>query len=143
MLDSLKVGYITLNREFQVIDFNSYGIECMMKLWNAQSISEALRKLRSSPEMRGLHDGQMEYQGQIITGHSFSEMDFYGRLQQYYYYTMTAKTTTQTEKPHSELPFELLSSRESWRCWTHFPEGWNIGRSANSCLSVKEPSGHI
>ena len=112
MLDSLKVGYITLNREFQVIDFNSYGIECMMKLWNAQSISEALRKLRSSPEMRGLHDGQMEYQGQIITGHSFSEMDFYGRLQQYYYYTMTAKTTTQTEKPHSELPFELLSSRE-------------------------------
>lgn len=119
VLDQMRVGYITLNQGFCVVDCNAQAIQHLTKMWGTTHIQNIIAKIRETiPEMN-LDGGQAEYNGHTITSFSYSELDYYGRLQRYYYFTIMESAPCKqmcieerTSASVSSLQFSLLSARE-------------------------------
>lgn len=117
LLDSMQVGYITLNENFFVLDCNSKAVEYLSAMWGTSSVMNVVSAIRRVFPDIDLANAQVEHNGYILTAYTYSELDYFGRLHRYYYFTMmetdhSPQKTLSKPKATSELQFSLLSARE-------------------------------
>lgn len=116
LLDRMQVGYITLNENFFVLDCNSKAIEFLSAMLGKSSVMNVVGAICEEFPDIDLKDAQVEHNGYILTSSAYSELDYFGRLHRYYYFTMMEANQSQQAvsepKLTSELQFSLLSARE-------------------------------
>lgn len=115
LLNQANIGYITLNNDFGVIDCNSLVIDYISDLWGIMPVQGVLKKIREISPDFSFKNGHISLPGIDINCSEYSEIDYFGRIKQYYYLTFK-KSSENTAKAVSAdmpaLPFDSLSSRE-------------------------------
>lgn len=116
LLDHMQVGYITLNQDFFVLDCNAQAIESLAAMWGTTHVQDIVEKIRTTFPGLNLSNGQVECNGYILTTCAYSEIDYFGRIQQYYYFTFMHSVPEKKQLSggvyQGGIPFSLLSARE-------------------------------
>lgn len=110
LLDNMQIGYMTLDRDLHVLDSNPLSAIAAVDLWGGNgNIGEKI--LAMFPSIKGPQ--QMEKKGYMLTLLPYQEIDYHGKLHQYYSLAIDkTEGWGRLRAAGSTLPFETLTSRE-------------------------------
>ena len=108
LLDNLRIGYIILDENFHVLDYNPRVLQYIEELFYtsqvANAISLLLERLSSS--------AQTIYKNYGLALNTYTEIDYFGTLRRYNSITISGREAVWAQTAGKSLPFHLLTTRE-------------------------------